>query len=272
MTTIHRQQTARTRRTAAARSLRTHELFDLIPREDGATRRRLLDEVVEVNIPVADSLAARYAARGIPSDDLVQVARLALVKVAGSFRPELGGDFLSYAVPSIRGELRRHFRDAGWMVRPPRRVQEAEYRVNGGRAELVQALGREPSPEEIAREVGLDPDTVSEVLTLDGCFTPDSLDKTLPVGDGGTSSLGDRLGADDDGFDLIETRAVLAPLVADLEERDRQVVRLRFVEGLTQREVGDRIGVTQMQVSRILARILAELRDRLTDDTGLRAA
>lgn len=272
MTTIHRQQSARTRRSAAARSHRTHELFDLIAHESGAARRGLLDEVVEVNIPVADSLASRYAARGIPSDDLVQVARLALVKVAGNFKPELGGDFLSYAVPSIRGEIRRHFRDAGWMVRPPRRVQEAEYRVNGGRAELVQALGREPSREEIAAEIGLDTDTVAEVLSLDGCFTPDSLDKSLPMGDGGTSSLGERLGAADEGFDRIETRAVLAPLVAELGERDRQVVRLRFVEGLTQREVGDRIGVTQMQVSRILSRILSDFRVRLTDGSGLRAA
>ena len=272
MTTIQRQQSVRTRRSAAARSQRTHDLFDRILHEKGAARARLVDEVVEVNIPVADSLASRYVARGIAADDLVQVARLALVKVAHNFRPELGGDFLSYAVPSIRGEIRRHFRDAGWMVRPPRRVQEAEYRVNGGRADLAQLLGREPRADEIAAEVGLDEDTVAEVLALDGCFTPDSLDKSLPAADGGSASLGERLGTADDGFDRVESRVVLAPLVAALGERDRQVLRLRFVEGLTQREVGEEIGVTQMQVSRILARILGELRDGLTDTRELQAA
>lgn len=235
-------------------------------------RRKVLDELIEVNLQVADSLASRYAARGIPVDDLVQVARLALIKAVRNFRPEMGGDFLSYAVPCIRGELRRHFRDAGWMVRPPRRVQEAEYRVNDGRASLAQVLGREPNATEIADEVGLDEATVLEVLSLDGCFTPDSLDKTRPAGDAGTSSLSDRLGTLEEGYAHSETRAVLAPLLDRLGERDRLVVRLRFVDGLTQREVGERIGVTQMQVSRILTRILTHLRDGLGQADALRAA
>lgn len=272
MSTISRQQSVAVSTAAAARSHRTAELFDSTAHVTSRSRKQILDELVVINIPVADSLASRYAARGIPVDDLVQVARLALIKAVRNFRTEMGGDFLSYAVPCIRGELRRHFRDAGWMVRPPRRVQEAEYRVNDGKATLAQALGRDPSPAEIAAEVGLDEATVLEVLSLDGCFTPDSLDKTLPSGDTGTSSLADRLGSLEDGYDHSETRAVLAPLLARLGDRDRLVVKLRFVEGLTQREVGERIGVTQMQVSRILTRILDQLRDGLGDAEELRAA
>lgn len=189
---------------------------------------------------------------------------MALVKASRRYRPALGDDFLSYAVPCIRGELRRHFRDAGWMVRPPRRVQEAEYRILDARPRLARDLGHDPSPRDYADELGLDEATVVEALTLHGCFRADSLDRSVGGSDGSATSLSERLGTEDGEFDRSEIRVVLAPLLRALPPRDQTVLRLRFVDGLTQREVGARIGVTQMQVSRILSRILAHLREQLS--------
>ncbi len=247
----------------AERAARTHRLFSVLSTAPKSRRGALIDEIVEVNLPVADALASRYVRRGIPDDDLVQVARLALVRAVQHFRADLGKDFMVYAVPCIRGELRRHFRDAGWSVRPPRRVQEAEYQVQRLWPRLVQELGREPTPEELAERLDLPEGTVVEALTLDGCFHPESLERPVLSQGGSTMVVSDRLGDADAEFERCETRAALAPLLAELAPRDRTVLRLRFVEGLTQREVGEQIGVTQMQVSRILTRILTQLREQL---------
>lgn len=247
------------------RSVRTRELFaERSATTDPEDRRRLLDELVTLNLPVADSLAQRYSARGLPLEDLVQEARLALVRVVESFRPEYGHDFLSYAVPSILGALRKQFRDSGWTVRPPRRIQEAQQAINQTRSDLLQQLGREPRVSELAAALDLDEETVIEALSADGCYTPASLDR--PVGgeaDTDARTLGSVLGGEDPDFASCEARVVLKPLLARLEDRDRTVLRLRFVEGLTQREVGEAIGVTQMQVSRILSRIFNTLRDEV---------
>jgi RNA polymerase sigma-B factor len=249
------------------RSTRTKDLFEERSATDDPHRRRqLAEEIVTINLQVADSLAQRYSARGLPLEDLMQEARLALVRVVESFRPEYGHDFLSYAVPSILGALRKQFRDSGWTVRPPRRIQEAQQAINQRRADLLQELGREPRVSEIAQALDLDEDTVIEALSADGCYTPASLDR--PVGGEGDAepggrTLGSVLGGDDPDFASCEARVVLQPLLARLEERDRTVLRLRFVEGLTQREVGEEIGVTQMQVSRILTRIFNTLRQEV---------
>jgi RNA polymerase sigma-B factor len=247
-----------------ARSVRTRDLFEERSNtDDPEVRRRLAEEIVTINLPVADSLAQRYSARGLPLEDLVQEARLALVRVVESFRPEYGHDFLSYAVPSILGALRKQFRDSGWTVRPPRRIQEAQQAINQSRSDLMQELGREPRVSELAARLDLDEETVIEALSADGCYTPASLDR--PVGgeadsDPGGRTLGSVLGTDDPDFASCEARVLLRPLLSKLEDRDRTVLRLRFVDGLTQREVGEEIGVTQMQVSRILSRIFATLR------------
>lgn len=249
------------------RSVRTKELF---ARRSASTdpdeRHQLLEEIVTLNLSVADSLAQRYSARGLAIEDLVQEARLALVRVVESFRPEYGHDFLSYAVPSILGALRKQFRDSGWTVRPPRRIQEAQQAINQGRSDLLQQLGREPRVSEIATALDLDEETVIEALSADGCYTPASLDR--PVGgdadsEAGGRTLGSVLGGYDPDFDSCEARLVLRPLISRLSARDRKVLELRFIEGLTQREVGERIGVTQMQVSRILSRIFATLRNEV---------
>ena len=250
-----------------SRSTRTRDLFEeRSATTDPEERRRLLEEIVTINLPVADSLAQRYSARGLPLDDLTQEARLALVRVVETFRPEYGHDFLSYAVPSILGGLRKQFRDSGWTVRPPRRIQEAQQAINQTRSDLLQELGREPRVSELAAALDLDQDTVIEALSADGCYTPASLDR--PVGgegdaDPGGRTLGSVLGSEDPDFASCEARVVLRPLLSRLEERDRTVLKLRFVDGLTQREVGEEIGVTQMQVSRILSRIFNTLREEL---------
>ena len=249
------------------RSTRTRELFEeRSSTKDPEERRRLLDELVTLNLPVADSLAQRYSARGLPIEDLVQEARLALVRVVESFRPEYGHDFLSYAVPSILGALRKQFRDSGWTVRPPRRIQEAQQAINQSRSDLLQQLGREPRVSELAETLNLDDETVIEALSADGCYTPASLDRPVggeSDGDAGARTLGSVLGSEDPDFASCEARVVLRPLLARLEDRDRTVLKLRFVDGLTQREVGEAIGVTQMQVSRILSRIFETLRDEV---------
>ncbi|WP_148572453.1 sigma-70 family RNA polymerase sigma factor [Nocardioides caldifontis] len=247
------------------RARRTHDLFlALEESSDEEERSRLRDELVTLNLSVADGIASRYSNRGVPQDDLQQVARLALVRVVRDFRLDRECDFLAYAVPSIRGALKRHFRDAGWTVRPPRRVQEAQLLMNSCRPELVQRLGREPTVPEMAAAIGVGEETVIEALAVDSCYSPDSLDRPMDVDGSGSATLGGCIGEEDPAFVLSEHRTVLGPLIRELSDRDRRVLELRFVEGLTQTEVGKAIGVSQMQVSRILSRILGDLRGHLT--------
>jgi RNA polymerase sigma-B factor len=248
-------------RSAAAeeRTRLTHELFSLARCCDGEDERRaLMGRAIEVNLGVAHREAARYRSRGVPLEDLRQVAALALTKAAQRYDIATGHDFLSYAVPTIRGELRRYFRDHGWMVRPPRRIQELQARINAAEAELSCRLGRSPHPVEVAEHLGEPPESVREALASDGCFVPTSLDR--PVGSEEASTLGEMLPCGDSGHGAAEARVMLHPVLRTLPDRDQQILGMRFFEGLTQREIACRIGVTQMQVSRLLTRILAQLR------------
>ena len=255
------------------RANRNHEVVAaLLSAQCPSERAILANRLAEENIQIADSIASRYVARGIARDDLQQVARLALVRASRAFCPEREQDFLAYAVPCIRGELRRHFRDAGWMVRPPRRVQEAQYRIQSARVALTEHLGREPRVEDFAENLDLDVKTVTEALTLDGCFFPESLDRSVSHDGAGHAVIGDRIAAEPGEFERSEARVVLAPLIAQLNARDARVLHLRFFEGLTQREVGEAIGVTQMQVSRILSRVLGQLRENLEGDDQYQSA
>ena len=161
-------------------------------------------------------------------------------------------------MPTIRGELRKHFRDHGWMIRPPRRIQELQARISVAESELSNKLGRSPQPVEIADHLDEPIESVIEALASDGCFVPASLDH--PTGVDGATTLGDLLPFDDAEHRASEARLVLRPVLRELGERDRQILNMRFYEGLTQREIASRIGVTQMQVSRLLTRILAQLR------------
>jgi RNA polymerase sigma-B factor len=241
------------------RATRTIEVYTLISAtDDEVERQQLLDSVIVMHLDLAHAEAARYRSRGIPLDDLRQVAALALTKAARGFDVSSGHDFLSYAVPTIRGELRKHFRDHGWMIRPPRRIQELQARINVASHELSNQLGRSPRPVEIADHLQECTESVIEALASDGCFVPASLDH--PAGGDGFTTLGDLLPFDNLDHQASEARMMLAPVVRELSDRDRQILAMRFYEGLTQREIAARIGVTQMQVSRLLTRILAQLR------------
>ena len=216
--------------------------------------------MVRLNLDVAESVASRFRNRGVPDDDLTQVACLGLVKAAQRFDPAYAGDFLSFAVPTIRGEVRRYFRDHGSCSDRPatsRRCQPGS--APSGRA--TQLLGRTARPDELASHLGEDEGEVVEALSANGCFVPTSLD--LAVGTEERATLGERIASEDGGPFAVDARVILAPAVKDLSTRDQRILFLRFFEGRNQREIGDEIGVTPMQVSRLLARILRDLRRSL---------
>jgi RNA polymerase sigma-B factor len=253
-------------RYAAADQLRRSRTSDLLAEAadaDDDERRTLLSQVVELNMGIADALARRYRNRGIATDDLRQVAFLALVKAANGFdASRTHTDFLTYAVPTIRGELRRHFRDHGWMVRPTRRIQELQPMLTKACEELTTTLQRAPRPDDLATHLAVNESEVIEALSAEGCFAPNSLDRPQPSG---TATFGDLEGEEDAGHLAAEARVILAPLLEGLAPRDRHIVHRRFVDGWTQREIGHEIGLAQMQVSRHLTRILTALRARVGD-------
>ena len=246
-----------------ARARRTDAIVcDLRDVRREADAQELTRQLIETNAAVARSMASRYRNRGIDLDDLEQVALLGLTKAAQRFDPSAGHDFLSFAVPTIRGELRRHFRDSGWMVRPPRRVQDLQTRIAGAQEELESQLGRSPRPSEIAAHLEEDTSDVVEALAADGCFTPTSLDAPVAAG---SSSLGDLLGDEDRALAQAEAKVMLDPLMRGLTARDRRIVRLRYYQEQTQQEIADSVGLTQAQVSRVLTRFLADLRVGLVE-------
>lgn len=221
--------------------------------------RELLDEVVVINIPVATAIASRYRNRGVPEEDLRQVACMALTKSVQRYNPQCAGeDFLSFAVPTVRGEVRRYFRDQGWTIRPTRRMQELQAAIFAVLDELHTELGRSPRPRELADRLGEPVEAVHEALALDGCFQPTSLE--TPVGVDGATTVGDLIGNEAEGWAAAEARLLLGRMVRNLGERDRRILYLRFFEGRSQREIAEDIGVTQMQVSRLLTRIMRDLR------------
>jgi RNA polymerase sigma-B factor len=241
----------------------TARLLDKIQAtEDEHERELLREEAVILNMGVARAIAHRYRQRGLNLDDLVQVAYVGLVKAVNGFEPKHRRDFLSYAVPTVSGEVKRYFRDFGWTVRPPRRVQELQGQIAKTSNELSQSLGRSPRPREVATALDVEVDAVIEALAADGCFTPSSLD--IPVGEDGSATLGELMHDESEDFGSAEARIMLGPAVRRLGERDRRILELRFFEGWTQEQIAADIGVTQMQVSRLLSRILQDLRDQLT--------
>jgi RNA polymerase sigma-B factor len=230
---------------------------------DEEERARLLDEVVRLNMEVAQSVSTRYRRRGVPDDDLTQVAYLGLVKAVHGFDPAYERDFLVYAVPTIRGEVRKYFRDRAWTIRPPRRLQELQSRLSAVSEQLSQELGRSPRPSEVAEALDEDIEDVIEALSANGCFTPTSLDR--PLGEDGGFTLADLVADEDAAVAAVDARRMLAPAVEGLCERDRRILYLRFFGQQTQSEIAADIGVTQMQVSRLLTRILGDLREAIGD-------
>jgi RNA polymerase sigma-B factor len=245
----------------AERSQRTNELLlEAQATDDRAHRESLLDEVVLLNRGVAEAVANRYRGRGVAVDDLHQAAFEGLVKAVHKFDPSVRPDLLTYAVPTIRGEVQRWFRDRGWMVRPPRRVQELQWRINGSIERLSASSGRPPTDGELSEDLGCTVAEVRETVHAFGCFRPPSLDRTLLDGSGMT--VGDLLTYEDDHSE-VEDRISLAAVLPRLAERDRTIIYLRFFEEWSQADIGARLGVTQVQVSRLLEKILRTLRTEL---------
>ncbi|WP_224747502.1 sigma-70 family RNA polymerase sigma factor [Nocardioides cavernae] len=246
-----------------ARARRTDAIVsDLRDVSHQADTDELTRQLIETNAAVARSMASRYRNRGIDLDDLEQVALLGLTKAAQRFDPNAGHDFLSFAVPTVRGELRRHFRDSGWMVRPPRRVQDLQTRIASAQEELESRLGRSPRPSEVAAHLDESTSDIVEALAADGCFTPTSLDARVADG---SSSLGDLLGEEDRSLAQAEAKVMLDPLMRGLTARDRRIVRLRYYQEQTQQEIATSVGLTQAQVSRVLTRILTDLKAGLVE-------
>jgi RNA polymerase sigma-B factor len=219
------------------------------------------DALVHKYLPLARGLAARYRHTHVPLEDLVQVASMGLVMAAGRFDPSRGTSFASYAVPTILGELRRHLRDHGWAARVPRGLQEDVMRVSSARNELAGRLGRSPSPAELAKETGMEIESVLAAVEAGGAYEAESFDQTPSSEDDPGRSLHAVIGRDEPGFDLVEYGVSVRDTMSELSLQERQALRLRFVDDLTQSEIATRIGVSQMQVSRLLSRSLARLRD-----------
>lgn len=244
---------------SAARARRERELL-LRYHERGDVRAR--DELVEEMLPLARSLAARYAGRGEPLDDLVQVASVGLVKAIDGFDLEREVRFSSYATPTVLGELRRHFRDTTWMVRVPRGMQELQLELARQRDRLTTELGRAPTVQELADAVDQPFEEVLATIQSQDARRARSFEE--PTGEDLT--LGDTLGGGDPELGRAETRAMLGDAAEVLSERDREVLRLRFAEDLTQSQIAEQIGVSQMQISRIIRRALERLRDQLQEE------
>jgi RNA polymerase sigma-B factor len=231
------------------------ELFAEFRRTDD---RALRDRLIEMNIGLAEAVARRFAGRGERHDDLLQVALVGLLKAVERFDPERGLAFSSFATPTIEGELKRHFRDKRWAVRVPRRLQEQMLEVNQSVALLAQRAGRSPTVDEIAADTHLSPEDVLEALEAGRAVVAASID-----GDDSQDGRGgviDRHGEVDTGLERVEQQMIVAKLLDSLPPRERAIVTLRFYDGLTQSEIAARFGVSQMQISRILARTLDRLR------------
>jgi RNA polymerase sigma-B factor len=225
----------------------------------------LRERLVTEHLPVAEHIARRFSHQGAPLEDLAQVARIGLINAVDRFDPQHGSDFMSYAVPTIMGEVRRHIRDTSWAVHVPRRLKELRLSIGGAVTELSQRLGRAPTPSQIAEHLGISREEVFEGLEATNAHHSLSLDYLL-TDDPDSASLADTLGADDPELSVIDAREALYPLIKRLPERQQKIITLRFFGNLTQTQIADRLGISQMHVSRLLAKSLDTLRASLSND------
>ncbi|MFC8043108.1 RNA polymerase sigma factor SigF [Nocardia sp. NPDC057353] len=226
-----------------------------------AQHAALRAELINRCIPLADHIARKFSGRGEPFDDLTQVARVGLVHAVDRFDVGRGSNFLSFAVPTIMGEVRRYFRDNTWAMRVPRRVKETHLRIGAAIDSLSQTLGRSPTAKEIAAELGVDPDEVTQAVIAGNAYQPSSID-AASLGRDTEASLLDTLGEEESQFDRVEEYVAIRPLLAGLPERERRILTMRFFESMTQTQIAQRMGISQMHVSRILAKTLARLREQ----------
>ena len=244
---------------------RTHELFRLY-KEKGDEEAR--DQLIVSHLNLVRFLASKFKNRGEPLDDLVQVGTIGLIKAIDRFDPERGLEFTTYATPTILGEIKRHFRDKGWSIRVPRRLQELSAKVNQATDELTVELQRSPSVEEIAAKLGVGAEEILEAMESSGAYTSVSLEAGGSSEDDEAPALIDRLGSVDEDLDASDDRMVIDDAISDFSPREQEIVRMRFIDGLTQVEIAKRLGVSQVQVSRLLRRTLRKIPDKI-DPEGL---
>ena len=230
-----------------------------------ARRAALRDELVRGHLPVAQHIARRFSRRGEPEEDLEQVATLGLINAVDRYDPERGTDFLSYAVPTITGEVRRHFRDQAWSMRVPRRLKDLNVTLSSAMSHMSQTIGRAPTAAELATHLNLPKEDVLEALEASNAYRSGSLDEML-VDDPDSGTVSDLLGEADAALEKVEYQQSLAPLLADLAPRERTIIMLRFFKNMTQSQIADEVGISQMHVSRLLAKTLAQLRNGLGDN------
>jgi RNA polymerase sigma-B factor len=215
--------------------------------------------LIERHLPLVTFMARKFADRGEPLDDLIQVGTIGLIKAIDRFEISKGFEFSTFATPTIVGEIKRHFRDKTWAVRVPRRLQELGASVNKATTELTHKLDRSPTPKEIARHLGITVDEVSEALESNAAYSTVSLDVTSDT----STSIGDTFGALDEALEGVEYRESLKPLLAELDDREKRILQMRFFENQSQSQIATELGISQMHVSRILSKVLSHLRQGL---------
>src|SRR6187549_2403746 len=243
---------------------RSAELFAAL-RDTSApepARGEAREGLVHLHLPLVEHCARRFRNRGEPLEDLVQVGTIGLIKSIDRFDSDRGVEFSTYATPTIIGEIKRYFRDKGWAIRVPRRLQELRMQIGSAGAELTQSLGRSPTPRELAEAIGCSVEEIVEGIESSNAYSTLSLDASDDSDDGGGSML-DAIGIDDEGLEHVEIRESIKPLLDRLAPREKKILLLRFFKSMTQSQIADEIGVSQMHVSRLLTRTLDQLRTSL---------
>jgi RNA polymerase sigma-B factor len=243
---------------------RSAELFVVLrdDQQSEAGRDAARDALVRLHLPLVEHCARRFRNRGEPFEDLVQVGTIGLIKSVDRFDTDRGVEFSTYATPTIIGEIKRYFRDKGWAIRVPRRLQELRMQIGSASAELTQSLGRSPTPRELAEAIGCSVEEIVEGIESSNAYSTLSLDATDDSDDGSATML-DAIGIDDEGLEHVEIRESLKPLLDRLDAREKKILLLRFFKNMTQSQIAQEIGVSQMHVSRLLSRTLEQLRTSL---------
>ncbi|HYG93560.1 MAG TPA: RNA polymerase sigma factor SigF [Nocardioides sp.] len=249
---------------------RSAELFARLRDPDALSALRPHDkhpreELLELHMPLVEHCARRFRNRGEPFEDLVQVGTIGLIKSVDRFDTDRGVEFSTYATPTIIGEIKRYFRDKGWAIRVPRRLQELRMQIGATTAELTQSLGRSPTPRELAESIGCSVEEIVEGIESSNAYSTLSLDANDDSDEGSTSML-DAIGIEDEALEHVEVRESIKPLLDRLDPREKKILLLRFFRHMTQSQIAEEIGVSQMHVSRLLTRTLAQLRTSLEAD------
>jgi len=246
---------------------RSADLFAMLHADGAGEAQRSLcrDELVHLHLPLVEHFARRFLNRGEPFDDLLQVGTIGLIKAIDRFDTDRGVEFSTYATPTIIGEIKRYFRDKGWAIRVPRRLQELRMSISSVTGDMSQELGRSPTPREIAEKLGVSVEEVMEGIESANAYSTLSLDAGDNGEDGAGSTMLDQLGMDDAALAHVEIRESIKPLIEQLPPREKRILLLRFFRGMTQSQIAEEIGVSQMHVSRLLTRTLEQLRTSLSE-------